>query len=407
MLRKEKERGGKMNTKKLIIVFMALVVGFFGVVQPSFAISSFAQLGQGGAAEDKNTQEKVDEASGVTPKKKGGLGKVKGSPMHGWKAFASKKKQGDILTLGEFRAMRNWSPRTIGYELQSLVAIGVLRALGNGRYEVLVDATEQQIDAIDDAAIPLVNRTGIHGEALGIDSYRLDATYLGRGDVQAGETILEGIRAAVAETTGTEVQAPAELSADFVAEQEATSALLPASVLINEDAISGRDFTIHGENLEAYNGITSETDTRRLLGTLVDLRLVSSTATRTGEAYDVSPSEVRPVFFQEGYVLEDFKRFGNQVKALDENQIAVIVSTNADNAVDIENGLYECEAELSDLIGDRIMIVDANETAALAYARLFNQFGPNGFFDLDDMKLKTTDDILNDRDLVAGLEGSV
>ncbi|MDO8602456.1 MAG: hypothetical protein Q7O04_01220, partial [Candidatus Omnitrophota bacterium] len=86
--------------------------------------------------------------------------------------------------------------------MQSLVNIGVLAPTGTqGEYRVLVSATSDQIDEIYTAAIGLVGRRCIvegMRVSVGIDAHRLDANWLGEGNIEAGNNILKNISQKIA-----------------------------------------------------------------------------------------------------------------------------------------------------------------------------------------------------------------
>lgn len=316
--------------------------------------------------------------------------KDKGSPMHAWKAIvASGKKAGDIITAKEFAGMRNWSARTRGYELQSLIAIGVLAPTGNkGEYEILTNATPKQIDQINDEAKAVVGKTGRDGIALGIDSYRLDADYL-------GEDKLGQITAIINKVTGSTV-APGAVVSNFVQSDIDRGVDLPASVAINGDM----PFTINGISLEKIEGIDNVIEQQDLLAALVDTRIVSPEAKTKGDVADFSAVKAKTVMFKDEFVTGVPSAFKTEFDKLGQDETAVIIVINK-NDEDIRAALKQ--AGLAEEWGNRIIVMGVKPESPSAHA-FGVLFGNNNIIDL---RGQTIDKILENKDLVAGLKGGV
>lgn len=326
----------------------------------------------------------------------------KGSPMHAWLAISrAGYKKGDKVAFDELRA--NWSASTIGHEKRSLRAMGVV----DENDILLVDATPEQIMEINQSAIPIVNRTGIHGEALGIDAHRLDAAWLGRPvqgpiDIKTGRSILNVIRGIVSETTGTPRFSPTEAQMrnydDFIVDYD----IVPASVVIN-----GREdsFTVEGKGLTEYAGVTETIDKRTLLASLVDARILPSEANRvglTGETYDFSQAKIGTVLFKGEFVTSNPQGFKEQFQGIRTDETAVIISESGDEAeMAIRNALKN--VGLLGEWGRRIIVMGVKPASpsAEAFARLF---GDRNFYDVRGQRI---DNILNNKDLVKALEGAV
>ena len=325
----------------------------------------------------------------------------KGSPMHGWKAVVlAGFKKGDTFTVQDFMKMRNWSATTRGYELRSLVGIGVLgRVAGKkGTYKVLVDATSEQIDEINKKAIPVVDRKGIYGESLGIDGYRLDASYLGKGDIKRGKEIVNKISSAIAEVTGNKVKPREGYAEDFVTEDEQNGIGLPASVFINEE----KSFTVAGKKLGEYKGVSEDTNQSKLLASLVDTGIVPSSAMRTGETYDFSSVKIKTVLFKAKFVTKNPKGFRDKFEILEQDETAVIVTEIGDKNEKAIRDVLEKMGLLTEW-GGRIVVIGVmpDSPSAAAFAKLF---GDKGFHDL---RGQDTKDVLNNKQLVDALGGAV
>lgn len=392
-----------MKTGKVLSVLGILVLA--GVLIFGITGSVYARQNQ----IDKRAGVDAADAGEATRKVEGSLPKVdpdaeddKGSPMHGWKAIvASGKKAGDTITSAEFAGMRNWSASTRGYELKSLVAIGVLASTGKrGEYKVLVDATDTQIDQVNDRAKNIVERN-LRGDALGIDSYRLDAAYLGKGDETAGNVKLNQIAAAIQDVTGTVATARTAIAPDFVQTDIDATNNVPASVAINGDI----SFRITEDGAEiTLPAITAE-EQRNLLAALVDTRILPPdanivTANDGTSVSNFQAAEVKTVLFEEKFVTESPGAFKTEFDKLKTDEIAVIIAINKNNT-EIKTALEQ--AGLLGQWGNRIVImgVTPNSPAAVVFGRLF---GDNPSFDL---RGKKVDAILNNKDLVAGLAGTV
>jgi len=313
----------------------------------------------------------------------------KGSPMHAWKAIVTAgKKAGDTITTQEFGKLRNWSARTRGYELQSLVALGVLERVNTGVYKVAINATSVQIDEINRQAVPIVNKRGIRGEALGIDAYKLDEAYLGAGKV-------DQLRILVGSITGQETKLAEGLPADFV-EADGVGGTIPAAVFINEN----KPFTVAGQEVE-----TADANKQAVLAALVDMRLLEPQAeVKSGAAADFRQTKVQTVLFKSDFVTNDPKAFaavyGEQV-ANNPDKIAVIISTSGDPMEPAIKTALE-QAELLGEWGNKIIVmgVQPNSPAADAFARLFGD--KNILTNFNEARK-----ILDNKDAVMGVAGGV
>lgn len=371
-----------MKNKLVLVVTMFLVACFMFGVNETFAAKP---------ADPAETKRGIDAAEDGVPTEDD---TDKGSPMHGWKAIvAAGLKKGDTVTTGEFNGMRNWSASTRGFELRGLVDAGVLgRVEGKpGTYVVLVDVTEAQIDKINQRAIPVVKRTGIHGQALGIDSYRTDAGYLGAETVNA-------IRGIIHEVTGEDINT---LDARRAVRINDNATALPASVFVNED----RAFTVAERTLESYSGVTAATNTRALLASLVDAGILPDTAQKgTGDTYNFTPVKINTVLFKEDFVTDDPEGFKSQFQELGNDAIAVIITEGGDKGVEaIRDVLDRDDIQLLSEWGSRIIVMEVTpkSTSAQAFARLFDD---NSFYDLRDQSVEK---ILTNKNLVDGLQGAV
>lgn len=364
-----------------LCMMVAISISVIGATTSLVYAKSGIDIGDaaGGA---KNIEDSMPPAGNVDPN---GKGPDKGSPLHAFKAIvAAGKKAGDTITTKEFAGMRNWAPSTRGYELQSLVAIGVLATTGTrGKYKLLVDATPEQIDQINDEAKPIVNKISRDGTktALGIDAWILDANHLGEGKV-------EQIAAVVKKVTGSNVT-PEVVSEDFVKESIAAGRV-PASVAINGDI----SFTIDLKKVEGVD------DAQALLAALVETRMVSPEAKVKGGVADfISVTEATIVMFKEE-LLDKPDEFNAEFNKLSQDETAVIVAINKNN-MDIKAALEK--AGLLEQWGNRIIVmgVEANSPAAQAFARLF---GDNNVIDLRGQAINK---ILENKNLVEGLQGAV
>ncbi|MCX5693343.1 MAG: hypothetical protein NTX47_06695 [Candidatus Omnitrophica bacterium] len=345
----------------------------------------------------------VEEAQGGTTAVEGQMPSTtpgtedKGSPMHAWKAIVTAgKKEGDIITSEEFAGMRNWSARTRGYELQSLVVIGVLAPTGTkGEYKLVVGATTDQIDQINERAKPFVGRTGTNGAALGIDSYRLDSAYLGQGNVAAGNYAAEAINVIVKDVTKTTAEVKAAANTNFTGEI-ADGKVLPAAVAINGDV----PFTINGITISGKDMDIYPIEAQAVLAALVDIRIVSPEGKIKGQACDFSATKAKTVMFKDVFVTDNPSGFKEEFGKLANDVTAVIVAIDKNDA-EIRKGLED--AGLLQEWGKRIIVMGVKPAspASQAFARLF------GDSNIIDLRGQTIDKILKDRDLIAGLKGAV
>ena len=340
----------------------------------------------------------------------------KGSPLHAWKVIVSSGyRAGDTITTEEFAQLRNWSRSTRGYELQSLVAIGVLAPAGTrGEYKVLVTGTSQQIDQISSIVASVVDRTGRNGKALGLDSYRLDAAYLGKGDVDKGNAKLTQIADVISKSL-TPQQAPIHMPSvyrivgvpvDFIAADIAEGKPVGSAAFIEEE----RPFTIAGQPIAAYSGISQAggSNHHALLAALIDMRLLPDSTLVRNDIGNFEPTKVKTVLFKDTFVTgkpEEGKgpdAFAAEFAKLEADQIAVIVSTSEDEAGLLAINAALNRAGLSDRLGERIIImaVKPDSPSAEAFTRLF---GDKYIL----TELQTAQDILKNKDAVIAIGGAV
>jgi len=411
---KQKEENMKLG-KTICLV----ILGIFAIVSLSYAYTAMVNLAPDttGDQATKTVEDAVVDAQApidkATADPKRGKGD-EGSPLHAWKALvAAGKKAGDIVTTQEFEQLRNWSVRTRGYELQSLVAIGVLERVAPGQYRILVDATETQIDTIDQNIIPIVDKTRRDGTKLGLRSHRLDAGYLGGVDKQdgksglaAGEKKLADIRAVISGVRGQDVKSAAEAVQDLAAVDAANGKIQISEVINNtppQTQLEG--YKVEGLGVAAYPGIESGdrgTDTYSLLANLADMRLVEPVAdiSKAGVA-DFHPTKVSTILFKGDFVTKDPKGFAEAFIGLQENEIAVIVSTS-DSEMEPEIKAALESAELLGEWGGRIIVMNVKpgSPAAEAFQRLFGD--ANMLTDFT-----TAKKILDNKDAVTGVAGAV
>jgi len=404
---------------KLGKIICLVILGIFVIASLSYAYTAMVNLapdttGQQatqrveGAVAD--AQRPIDQATADPKRGKGD----EGSPLHAWKAIvAAGKKAGDTITTQEFEQLRKWSARTRGYELQSLVAIGVLERVAPGQYRILVDATDDQIDTIDKNIISIVNKTRRDGTRLGLRSHRLDAGYLGGIDkkdgvsgVAAGEKKLADIRGVISGVLGQEVKSPTEVVQDFAAMDAANGKIQISEVINNtppQTQLEG--YKVAGLGVAAYQGIElgdKGTDTYALLANLADMGLVEPVAdiSKAGVA-DFHPTKVSTILFKGDFVTQNPKVFAEAFSGLQKNEIAVIVSTS-DSEMEPEIKAALAEAELLGEWGDRIIVMNVKpgSPAAVAFATLFGD--KNMLTDFN-----TAKKILDNREAVAGVAGAV
>jgi len=373
-----------MKLGKILValcIVTAVSVFIFGMTRPCYAKT-------GPSIED--TEGGTGKIEGNVPDNTGE--KDKGSPLHAWKAIvAAGKKAGDTITSAEFEGMRNWSASTRGYELRSLVAIGVLAPTdARSKYKLLVDATSEQIDLINNEAKPIVNKISRDGTktALGIDTWILDVKHLGEGKA-------EQIAAVVKKVTGSNVT-PGAVSGDFVQEDIYADKDLEASVAINGE----KPFTVNGIDLSEVEGISGDIEQQALLAAMVDTRIVSPEGKIKGSVVDFSAAKANTVIFKEELLDKPVEGFKAEFDKLDEGQIAVIIAINK-SSEDIKTALEQ--AGLLEQRGNRIIVmgVKADSLAAQAFGRLF---GDNNIVDL---RGQAINNILENKDLVKGLKGAV
>lgn len=370
------------------------VVGLIGIFVFGITSMVYARTGvdveeaKGGAAA---VEGQMPATGAVNPEAKG---PDKGSPMHAWKAIvAAGKKTGDTITTAEFSGMRNWSDRTRGYELQSLVGIGVL-AKGDKRseYKLLVTATAEQIDQVNVQTIGVLNRQGRDGLPLGIDSYRLDEKYLGAGKPADIAKIVRDVTGSTA--------TPEQVPKDFV------QAGIDAGIVFVSVAYHGdTEFMINKghKNLADAAGIANAAEGQALLAALVDTCIVTSESWNIeGNVAGFGANDVttKTVMYKEEFVTATPEAFKTAFEALPKDVTAVIV------AITMNNGEIEAvlkKVGLSNLLGGRIVIMGVKEDSAAALA-FKDFFGNNPFVNLQNRGI---DSILGDEKLVTGLKGAV
>jgi len=395
MVSRDKRNGiekGEVGMKKKYL--LSVLVFAFCIFATSFGYShtrNFINLATGDSADTRSGR---DEVEGRIP-----ADKDKGSFMHAWQAIVNAGlKKGDVFTVADFEKMRNWSKSTRGYELKAGVLLGIWKPTGKkeGEYELLVDATSEQINEINNAVQNIVNRKGVHGEALGIDAHRLDAAWLGKGDIQRGMDVLHQIQMKIREILRENYNMPTitvENAGSFVDETLTTQ---PACVVIQEE----RPFSI-GNNITSETLRKSDVNPHAVLSALVDMGLVSPEATRTPQgSYSFNEMQIGTVLFKGEFVMNKSQEFKRDFERLTQDQIAVIIA-NIGEEKNIRAALEE--VGLLDNLGERIIVmsVKGDSPSAVAFARLF---GDKNSFDLRDQKLE---DALKNRDLVKGLEGAV
>ncbi|MDO8603072.1 MAG: hypothetical protein Q7O04_04395 [Candidatus Omnitrophota bacterium] len=405
---------------KLSKTICLIILSVFTIATLNYAHAAMVNL-----AQEQDTPAGAARVEGVVTDEQARLDaennrRGKGSPMHAWIDIAGKKAAGDTFTREEFAENirskkpggKNWSYSTIGLELQSLVNIGVLAPTGTqGEYRVLVTATSAQIDEINTAAIGLVGRRGIvEGKrgAVGIDAHRLDANWLGEGNIEAGNNILKNISQKIAEVTGTNVASVSrEDTQDPVDAMIAAGDLIPAAVFINEE----RPFAIAGAAIESYAGVAAAQaelanngevlDTKVLLANLVNLGLLSDAVSVENNTGNFEPTTVRTVLFNGEFVTRDPEAFASEFAKLADDQIAVIIASGEEMETAI-NAALETK-NLSGALGDKIIVmgVQLKTPAAEAFEKLFNAGGG------DILRNFRAEDILNNKDAVEGLAGAV
>mgnify|MGYP001559128598 CR=1 FL=1 len=377
----------KVNRFLMLLCIAALVSVFvFGTTDIIFAK---------GAVEEADAAGGISAVEGQMPKPPAGP-VDKGSPMHAWKAIVDAgKKAGDTITSTEFAGMRNWSARTRGYELQSLVVIGVLAPTENrGEYKLMVDATTAQIGQINEQAKRVVKRADRDGVALGIDSYRLDSDYLGEGDITAGNTAVTQINNIVKQVTGATAELNVLANQNLVDTTE--GATLPAAVAINGEL----SFTINGKGLQGMGVTADPFEEEALLAALVDTRIVSPEGKIKGQACDFSATKAKTVLFKDVFVTDTPSNFKTGFNNLTTDVTAVIIAIDKTDA-EIRKGLED--AGLLPEWGNRIIVmgVRPESAASEAFARLFSNTN------IIDLRGQSIDNILKNKDLVAGLKGAV
>ncbi|MBU1888443.1 MAG: hypothetical protein KKB46_04535, partial [Candidatus Omnitrophica bacterium] len=191
------------------------------------------------------------------------------------------------------------------------------------------------------------------------------------------------------------------IAPDFVQTDIDATNNVPASVAINGDI----SFRITEDGAEiTLPAITAE-EQRNLLAALVDTRILPPdanivTANDGTSVSNFQAAEVKTVLFEEKFVTESPGAFKTEFDKLKTDEIAVIIAINKNNT-EIKTALEQ--AGLLGQWGNRIVImgVTPNSPAAVVFGRLF---GDNPSFDL---RGKKVDAILNNKDLVAGLAGTV
>lgn len=338
--------------------------------------------------------EKVEnQMRGISPI---GKGSEKSSPLHAWKAIVKiGKKMDDTITNKELSNMRIWSTKTKGYELQSLTGIGVLSRkdkkgdlLPEGVYRLVVDATPGQIDLINEEAKVIINKTDMDGIAIGIDSYRLDIKYIGADK-------LKQIASVVRRATGVSAVNAAEAVADLVQSDMDRGKNLPSSVAINGDI----PFTVNNTNLRGI-GVANTFEQRLLLAGLVEIKIVSPEGKVKGKAANFSATNAKVIMFKDEFVIARTYEFKTDFGKLGPDGIAVIVAIDKNNG-EIKAALEQ--AELAEKWGDSIVVIGI-KTGSVSVQAFKKLFGNNNTIDL---RNQTINKILENKDLVEGLKGSM
>lgn len=310
--------------KYLFISCILTALAIFTIAQASYAYNAMTNIGMdttGPAVEEEvktgisNTG--TDLAQNITDKSK-----KKGCPVNLWLGLViDGKKAGDIVTDEDFAKIIPWKIGSRKLDAKSLVAIGVFEDLGNGQYKLLVDLTIKEINKANELSQSAVNRTGLHGEPLGIDRWKLP---------DLDQDTRNGIGKAISEATNGRVTV--NVPQDVEAEGSTVETL--AADIIN----SGKEFTIGGKNLNEYDdvkdaGLDSKQE-KILADNMARLGLLANTGVKKIDGtYDlalVSREEKEVVFFDGAKVVASPKDFAAQVRALEPNQTAVIVPGKTD-----------------------------------------------------------------------------
>jgi len=369
----------------------------FGMVLSAYAIKEIdkrAAISPEDAAGQAGVSDEVPGKSGPTEK---------GSPLHGVKAiYKAGYKVGQIITSKDFAGLRNWSASTRGYELQSLVAIGILSkkdAKGNdlkrGKYRIVMLPDEGQSDEINEKAKTIVDKTGRDGKALGIDYWILDNKHLGAKKMGQIAYVVEEVINKKVPKEEVHMTPLDTVPVDFVQVDIDAGMDLPASAAINGDVL----FTVAGISLADAAG-AAKTEQQALLAGLVDAKIASPEGKLKANAYDFSVVPAKVVMYKEEFVVDTPGQFETAFKNLQPDQTAVIIVINK---TDDEITQALIQANLSQEWGNRIVVmgVKPGSDAADAFGKLFRDKN------MYDLRGQTTEQILGNKDLVDGLKGAV
>jgi len=398
-----------MKTDKVLRAWCILLLAGILISWLTGPVYARHQIGQRACIDVRDTSnehadDQVDAQSDKTVS-----GKDKASPYHAWKAFAGEP----VDSIIDLERLRNWAPSTVYKEGLDLVRIGVLAttdAEGNklpeGQYRILISAKAKEIKQINEEVISvkIVDRKGIHNEDLGLDSYNLGPTYLGKGDKDVGQQKINDIKRVIERITKTEIKPTVgEDVEEFSIEQAINNKeSLPVSVFINKEKLSNLpNLTIGGLQYSEYEGIKELTDQEKqvLLANLVDLGLLSNTATPAGEGVyniDFTDKENKSLVFlraKEDVVEATPKELAEKVSSYNDNTTVVIIP-GEENRDTIMKALEL--AKLTNLWGSKIKIMEQMNAAAKSAFKEF--FDPNY-----SPAPKKAEDILKDRTLMKAL----
>lgn len=165
----------------------------------------------------------------------------------------------------------------------------------------------------------------------------------------------------------------------------------------------GAVFTVAGQKLSEIEGVTDESI---LLANLAEINAVdrAMSAATSSAAHDFDSVTVNTVLYKEGFVVNTPEAFRDAFKALTNGETAVIIATDEDAAlVAIRAALAKEGVDLLPQLGKRIVIMAVKTGSAAATA--FNDlFGQENMYDLRNNRTK---DILDNKKLIAGLQGAI
>ena len=371
------------------------------IAQPGYSLNTMINLGGKGAGSDKS---QAGARGGV----KGADGQQSGTVFHGMLAVARAEglpvddDDNEVITSAQFKELRrgieNWSDTTLGLELRALVVLGILKPVEGkpGTYTIVVKPTEAQLDAIHEAEqeqeIVYRGRNTL-GKEKGLFAHRVDEHYFSL------DTINE-LRDLIGTHTGVDLghYTGTATAVNGVAMEELASRAIPPSddgaaveITANRLAATGRTVVA---NLMNVNLVTA--------GDVDDANVANHNVT----------TEVQTVLFKGSFVKGDPSGFAAAFNGLEEDQIAVVMSTAGDQEIrDIVEALQDQEDDggqkLIDQVGNRIVILSLdltqNRTVANALADLFMVDGEDSnWVDLQN-RYDQPGDLLNDQSLLQAL----